>query len=132
MDINDVPPFPNPGVRLIKEDEQVAIWEEVFEPGKPTTPHRHMRDYIAFFPNEGQLTIIPVAGGEEEFTIAAGQVQHSQTGTGAVRLNFSDGAVFYQRIPVGGSCHYAVNEGSEPAKMVLIEIKGAGTEERAK
>jgi hypothetical protein len=31
--LNDIPPFP---VRLIKEDEHVAIWEEVFEPGKPT------------------------------------------------------------------------------------------------
>jgi hypothetical protein len=132
MDINEVPPFQNPGVRLIKEDEQVAIWEEVFEPGKPTTPHRHMRDYIAFFPKAGQLTIIPVAGGEEAFTIAAGQAQHSQTETGAIRLNFSDGSVFYQRIPVGGSCHYAVNEGSKPATMILIEMKGTGTGKRAK
>ena len=30
--INEIPPFPNPGVRLIKEEEHVAIWEEVFEP----------------------------------------------------------------------------------------------------
>jgi hypothetical protein len=30
---NEIPPFPNPGVRLIKEDAHVAVWEEVFEPG---------------------------------------------------------------------------------------------------
>jgi len=61
-DINEVPAFPNPGVRLIKEDEHVAIWEEIFEPCKPTPPHRHTRDYLAIFPNAGELTIIPVAG----------------------------------------------------------------------
>jgi len=26
-DVNEIPPFPNPGVRLIKEDEHVAIWD---------------------------------------------------------------------------------------------------------
>ena len=26
-DVNEIPPFPNPGVRLIKEDEHVAVWE---------------------------------------------------------------------------------------------------------
>ena len=46
MDVKEVPPFPNPGVRLIKEDEHIAIWEELFEPDKSTEPHRHMRDYI--------------------------------------------------------------------------------------
>jgi hypothetical protein len=40
----EVPAFPNPGVRLIKEDEEVAIWEEVFEPGKPNNnPSTHTR-----------------------------------------------------------------------------------------
>ena len=90
-----------------------------------------MRDCIAF-PNAGELTIIPVAAGEEEFTIAARQAQYSQTETGAIRLNFSDGSVFYQRIPVGDSCHYAVNKGSKPALMILIEIKETGMEKRAK
>ena len=48
MDIKEVPPFPNPGVRLIKEDDHIAVFEEVFEPSKPTDPHRHTRDYVAF------------------------------------------------------------------------------------
>ena len=26
-DVNEIPPFPKPGVRLIKEDEHVASWE---------------------------------------------------------------------------------------------------------
>ena len=70
--INEIPPFPNPGVRLVKEDEHVAIWEEVFEPGKPTAPHRHTRDYIFIFPNGGDLTNTPLAGKEEESVLIAG------------------------------------------------------------
>jgi hypothetical protein len=53
MDIKEVPPFPNPGVRLIKEDDYIAIFEEIFEPDKPTDAHRHTRDYVAFF-SEGR------------------------------------------------------------------------------
>ncbi len=61
-DVNEIPPFPNPGVRLSKEDEHVASWDEVFDPGKPTPPHRHMRDYIAIFLNGGETTSTLVAG----------------------------------------------------------------------
>src|SRR4030095_8535658 len=77
--INEIPPFPNPGVRLVKEDEHIAIWEEVFEPGKPTAPHRHTRDYIFTFPNGGELTIAPLAGKEEESIVLAGEVQEQTT-----------------------------------------------------
>ena len=31
MDVKEVPPFPNPGVRLIKEDDRIAIFEEIFD-----------------------------------------------------------------------------------------------------
>lgn len=50
----------------------------------------------------------------------------------AMGPDFSDGSIFYQRIPVEGSCHYAVNDGSKPAPMILIEIKGTGMEKKAK
>jgi hypothetical protein len=73
--LNEIPPFPNPGVRLIKEDEHVAIWEEIFEAGKPTPPHRHMRDYVAIFPNAGELTLKLLAGDSEKNTIVAGHVE---------------------------------------------------------
>jgi hypothetical protein len=132
MDVKEVPPFPNPGVRLIKEDEHIAIWEELFEPDKSTEPHRHMRDYIAFFPRAGELAIIPVAEGDEEFTVVAGEATHSVSNTGAIQLSFSDGSIFYQRIPADGSCHYAVNKGATPVLMILAEIKGTGTEKISK
>jgi hypothetical protein len=136
--LNDIPPFPNSGVRLIKEDEKhVAIWEEVFEPGKPTPPHRHTRDCVAIFPNAGELTIIPVAGdsvaGEvEELTVVAGQMKESATANSGTRLVFSNGTVLHQNVPAGGSSHYAVNEGPKPDLMILIEIKGTSSEKKMK
>jgi len=130
--IHEIPPFPNPGVRLIKEDEHVAIWEEVFEPGKPTAPHRHTRDYIFTFPNGGELTIAPLAGKEEESIVLAGEVQESTTASGAARFVMSAGSIVYGRVPPEGVAHYAVNEGQKPALMILVEIKGTGTEKRKK
>ena len=49
VNINEIAPFPNVGVQLLKEDEHIAVWQEMFEPDTPTSPHRHMRDYIAIF-----------------------------------------------------------------------------------
>src|SRR4030095_17221008 len=97
--IHEIPPFPNPGVRLLKEDEHVAIWEEVFEPGKPTPPHRHMRDYIFTFPNGGELTITPLGGKEDESIVLAGEMQESTTASGATRFVMSVGSIVYGRVP---------------------------------
>ena len=127
-DLNVISPFPNPGVRLIKEDDHIAIWEEVFEPGKPTPPHRHTRDYIAIFLNAGQLTIMPVAGEAEEVTIAAGQIKDSAAKNGGVRFTFAGGTVIHGRVPGDGTAHFALNEGTEPANTIIIEIKGTGSE----
>jgi len=128
--INEIPPFPNPGVRLIKEDAQVAIWEEVFAPDKPTLPHRHMRDYVAIFPNGGELTIAPLAGEVEENTIIAGEVQETSTEKGATRLVMTAGAMVHARVPASGTGHYAVNEGQHPTLMILTEIKGTAAERK--
>jgi hypothetical protein len=128
--IHEIPPFPNPGVRLVKEDEHVAIWEEVFEPGKPTAPHRHTRDYIFLFPNGGELTLTPLAGKEEESVVLAGEVQESTTASGAPRVVMSAGSLVYGRVPPEGVSHIAVNEGQRPALMILIEIKGTGAEKK--
>jgi hypothetical protein len=95
--LNEIPPFPNPGVRLIKEDEHVAIWEETFEPGKPTPPHRHMRDYIAIFPQPGELTITPVAGEAEEYTTIAGELTNEPR-DGATRLVWGLGMMVHSRV----------------------------------
>jgi hypothetical protein len=130
--LNEISPFPNPGVRLIKEDEHVAIWEELFEPGKPTPPHRHMRDYIAIFPNGGELTITPVAGEAEEYTTIAGDFKAEPTEKGATRVVLSAGAMHHSRVPVDGVGHFAVNEGGHSALMILIEIKGTATEKKMK
>jgi hypothetical protein len=130
--INEIPPFPNPGVRLIKEDEHVAIWEEIFEPDTPTPPHRHMRDYVAIFPDGGELTIVPLAGEPEEFTMVAGEMQESSSAKGGTRLLMTVGTMMHGQVPADGTGHYAVNEGQQPTRMILIEIKGTATEKRVK
>ena len=130
VNINEIPPFPNPGVRLIKEDEHMAIWEEVFEPDKPTPPHRHMRDYVAIFPNGGELTIIPLAGETEENTMIAGKVQESSTEKGGTRLVMTVGTMIHARVPASGTGHYALNEGQQPTLMILTEIKGTAAERK--
>jgi len=113
--LNEISPFPNPGVRLVKEDERVAIWEETFEPSKPTPPHRHTRDYIAMFRNAGELTLMPVAGEREEITVAAGQLSDPPATNGGFKVGFTAGTVIHGRVPVEGTAHFAVNEGSEAA-----------------
>jgi hypothetical protein len=128
--LHEIAPFPNPGVRLVKEDEHVAIWEEVFEPGKPTPPHRHMRDYISIFPNGGEVTIVPLAGEAEEFTTLAGDCQEFPKESGAIRLVFSVGNMVHGKVPADGTGHFAVNEGQRDTLMILIEIKGTATEKR--
>jgi hypothetical protein len=128
--INEIPPFQ--GKRLIKENEHVAIWEEVFEPGKPTPPHRHMRDYIAIALNAGDLTITPLAGEPEEYTPIAGEASAVPTEQGAIRLSFGAGTIAYSRVPADGHGHVAVQEGPEPSRAILIEIKGTATEAKRK
>jgi len=130
--VNEIPPFPNPGVRLLKEDEHVAIWEEVFAPDTPTPPHRHMRDYVAIFPSGGELTIIPLAGEAEAYTIIAGEVQEASTAGGGTRLVMTAGTMVHSRVPANGTGHYAVNKGQQPTRMILIEIKGTATEKSMK
>ena len=132
VNINDITPFPNVGVELIKEDEHIAVWREVFAPGKPTPPHRHMRDYIAVYPEGGELTLVPVAGEAEEFTTLAGECQEFSKEKGAIRLVFSVGTMVHGKVPADGTGHFAVNEGQRDTLMILIEIKGTGTEQKAK
>ena len=132
VNLKEISPFPNPGVQLIKEDEHVAIWQEVFEPGKPTPPHRHMRDYIAIFPNGGELTIVPLAGEGEENTTIAGNFTEVPTEKGGTRWVLKEGTMIHGRVPADGTGHFAVNEGQQDTLMILIEIKGTATEKRAK
>ena len=130
-DVNEIPPFPNPGVRLIKEDEHVAVWEEVFAPDQPTPPHRHTRDYIGIFLNAGELTITPLAGEPEEYTFIAGETKELPSERGA-RFAFSPGTTVHSRVPLGGHAHLAVNEGKAADRAIIIEIKGTATEKKVK
>ena len=89
-----------------------------------------MRDYIAAYPNGGEVTIVPLAGGPEELTTLAGEIQESSTAKGGIRLVFSAGAMIHGRVPASGTGHYAVNDGQQPTLMILTEIKGTAAERK--
>ena len=116
-------PFPNPGVRLVEEDEDVAVWEEVFQPGVATPPHRHQRDYIAMFPQGGELTITHVDGELESYSFLCGNATELPTTAGSARFAFDAGTMVRSRVPPGGTAHVALNEGETPVRMVLVEFK---------
>lgn len=127
-ELDAIAAFPNPGVRLLREDERIAVWEEIFEPGIPTAPHRHTRDYVAIFPDAGELTVTPLAGELEEYAFLAGAADPLPAADGQVRFGFPAGTVIHARVPCAGSAHIAVNEGRTAARMILIELKGTATE----
>jgi hypothetical protein len=89
-----------------------------------------MRNYIAIFPNGGELTIIPLAGEVEQNTTIAGEIQESSTEKGGMRLVMTVGTMIHARVTASGTGHFAVNEGQQPTRMILIEIKGTATEKR--
>ncbi|MBX9605087.1 MAG: hypothetical protein K2Y51_02620 [Gammaproteobacteria bacterium] len=115
--------FPNPGVRLIDEAEGFVAWEGTFEPGTATCPHRHLRDYIAFFPEGGELTLHHVAGEVEEYAVLSGGMTPLPSATGGARFAIAPGTAIRSRVPQDGTAHVALNEGAKPLQMVLVEFK---------
>lgn len=122
-DNGEIVPFPNPGVRLVEEDAHCAIWEEFFQPGVATPPHLHLRDYIAIFPDGGELTITHVAGELETYSLLSGAAEPLPTDPGRERYSIAPGTTIRARVPPGGTSHIALNEGNAPVHMVLIEFK---------
>lgn len=122
-ELTDISPFPNPGVSLIEDDDAVSVWEEIFEPGVATPPHRHLHDYIALFPDGGELTITHVAGNLEDYTFLNGAAKELPTEDGKLRFEFEPGTMVRSRVPTSGTAHIALNEGLSPVRMILIEIK---------
>ena len=122
-DANSEVPFPNPGVRLVEEDEHYAVWEEFFEPGVATPPHRHLRDYVATFPVGGELTITHVDGDLETYTLWNGAIEPLTSTPGKARFSIATGTILKSKVPAGGTCHVALNEGTTPLQMVLMEFK---------
>ena len=126
-----IPPYRGHGKdRLILEDDRIAVWEEVFEPGVPTPAHRHMRDYIAIALDDGELTITPLVGDPEVYTSIAGEME-AEPRAEATRISYRTGCVAHSRVPPEGHGHRALNEGAKAARFILVEIKGTGTERAA-
>eukprot|EP01104_Vermistella_antarctica_P020024 TRINITY_DN827_c1_g2_i2.p1 TRINITY_DN827_c1_g2~~TRINITY_DN827_c1_g2_i2.p1 ORF type:complete len:115 (-),score=27.67 TRINITY_DN827_c1_g2_i2:100-444(-) len=54
----------NVGTKLLFENERVAVWEMVLEPGESCELHRHARDYV-FRIDSGSTLQINGANGED-------------------------------------------------------------------
>lgn len=115
--------FPNPGVHLLDEAARYAVWEETFKPGIATTPHRHVRDYVAFFPDGGELTLTHCGGELEDYALLSGGMAALPSAPGTTRFAIAAGTVVRSRVPPGGTAHVALNEGAAPLRMILIEFK---------
>lgn len=122
--------FPNEGVQLLYEDERIAIWEEIFQPGVATPAHRHRRDYVAILPAKGELTLTSLGEEREEYLFLSHYLQAAPSNRSQLRFNFPACTVFHSKVPQTGVAHVAVNEGNRPVPMILIEIKGTAAERR--
>jgi hypothetical protein len=59
----------------------------------------------------GELTIVPVAGEIEAYTMIAGEVQEASTTEKGTRLVMTAGTMIHSQVPAEGAGHFAVNEG---------------------
>src|SRR5712692_4683456 len=105
-----------------------AIWEEVFEPGKPTPPHRHMRDYIAHLPRPWRTDDYPAGRRGRGIHRHCRRLQGGADGEGSDTGGLECGG--HAPFASAGERNWPlrVNEGLKPALMILIEIKGTATE----
>ena len=115
--------FPNPGVCLLDEAARYAVWDETFAPGIATPPHRHVRDYVAFFPEGGELTLTHCGGDLEDYAVLSGGITALPSSPGTARFAIAAGTALRSRVPPGGTTHVALNEGAAPLRMILIEFK---------
>ncbi|VFR44919.1 hypothetical protein BRI6_0754 [plant metagenome] len=122
-------PRPFSGAILHFEDEHVAIWEEIFPPGIPTAPHRHLRDYIAVSLTDVDLRIEPLPGEAPES--ATSIVGESLAHPLELRRSSRRGRVAHVAVTPQGAGHIAVNVADHEARMLIIEIKGSGAEKPA-
>ena len=115
-------------MRLVQEDDHIAVWEEIFEPGVPAAAHRHTRDYVAVFPDGGEITVTHLAGELETYTFISGDAETLSASEGSARFAFPANTIVHSRVPNMGTGHTALNEGDRPVRMILIEIKGTAME----
>lgn len=54
--------------RIIYEDDQVRIWDQVIEPGQELKPHRHDNDYVLVdVEGSGELDVEMLPGNQGKF-----------------------------------------------------------------
>ena len=116
------------GVRLHLETDQVAVWEEHFEPKELTEAHRHTRDYLCIALTDIDLTVEPLAGEfVEQLTVLVGADEMMIDGH---RGRFPKGVIFHSRVSSEGAAHTAFNNADVTSKLLIIELKGTGLDSK--
>lgn len=114
------------GVMLHLDTDQIAVWEEHFEPEELTEVHRHTRDYLCVALTDIDLTVEPILGApEEQLTVLVGA---DKTRFDRNRGRLPRGTVFHSRVSTEGAVHTAFNHASTKSKLLIIELKGTGME----
>jgi len=110
----------NVGTIKVFEDDRVAIWELVMEPGESTPIHTHAHDYV-FYILEGATIEVFDAGGAFLYTFEskAGDAFAFKCVDG--ELVSADGKGL--RTPV---THSARNAGTTRFREILVETKARG------
>ena len=96
--------------RILFEDDQVRIWDQVLEPGERTGPHRHELPYALITVEGESLEVIPVAG------------HPSIYGSDPIPISLTTYSVHH--VPPGAT-EDALNTGSRRFRAILIEHKSA-------
>lgn len=95
------------GDRVLFEDERIRVWEMVLEPGERSPLHHHENDYIVVVVEGDQVTVEPLAAGEDG--------PESGSKSAGVAPGHS---VFLRK----GGTEVAVNSGSVRYRDVQIEL----------
>lgn len=100
--------------KKVFENDKIAVWEMVLEPGESTGVHTHERDYV-FFVIDGSTAEVTGEDGKSLATFELGSGE-----TMALRLEGQDLVSGDLRLP---ATHSARNVGSTRYREILVETK---------
>ena len=106
--------FGDVGTELLFENDRVKVWRMDLEPGEQSDLHRHEYDMVLIHLSGDRIAVVPEPDTESPFKEY-------------MEADVSSGLTVF--IPRGG-VERAHNVGSEPYHEIIVELKGAQTDER--
>ena len=105
------------GSKLVFENDRVAVWEFVLEPGESTPVHTHERDYVWYVIEGSDLETFDESGGSLGVLPSKTGMSFAFT-VGGSELVSSDGKGLR-----GPATHSARNVGPSTYREILVEMK---------